>query len=78
MVKVLYFAELKEILDKSTETVMITDPVSVDIFIRDLMIKYPILAQKSFQIAVNESFAMPTDVIEQHDTIALIPPVSGG
>ena len=39
---------------------------------------YPEMAHKQFQIAVNEEFVKLTDKIEPGDTVALIPPVSGG
>ncbi|MEM5590905.1 MoaD/ThiS family protein [Niallia circulans] len=29
-------------------------------------------------VAVNEEFAMDEDIVEENDTIAFIPPVSGG
>ena len=38
--------------------------------IQKLMIK--------FQIAVNEEFVRKDDIIQPQDTVALIPPVSGG
>lgn len=33
---------------------------------------------KDFQIAINQNFAIDTDLISDSDEIAIIPPVSGG
>ena len=33
---------------------------------------------KKFQVAVNEEFVQDEDIIQPTDTVALIPPVSGG
>lgn len=40
--------------------------------------KYPDLRGSSARIAVNEEYALPTDVLESGDVAAFIPPVSGG
>jgi molybdopterin synthase sulfur carrier subunit len=40
--------------------------------------KYPGIRNSSARIAVNEEYALPSDVIESGDTVAFIPPVSGG
>ena len=33
---------------------------------------------KKFQVAVNEEFVRKDDIVQPQDTVALIPPVSGG
>ncbi|GLC87011.1 molybdopterin converting factor subunit 1 [Lysinibacillus piscis] len=39
---------------------------------------YPNVAVQQVMVAVNEEFATDATVIEQEDTIAFIPPISGG
>lgn len=36
------------------------------------------LSLQGVMVAVNEEFAMDEDIVEENDTIAFIPPVSGG
>lgn len=76
--KVLYFAELKEILNQSAEEFNIYKDITVEDFEVFLFQQHPELSSKTFQIALNEEFAKKDDIVQPHDTIALIPPVSGG
>ncbi|MDN5603599.1 MAG: MoaD/ThiS family protein, partial [Staphylococcus equorum] len=52
--------------------------ITVDEFITDLFKRYPSISDKKFQIAVNEEFVKNDDIVQPNDTVALIPPVSGG
>ncbi|WP_373442684.1 molybdopterin converting factor subunit 1 [Staphylococcus equorum] len=76
--KVLYFAEIKEILAKQSEDIDLSYDITVDEFITDLFKHYPSISDKKFQIAVNEEFVKNDDIVQPNDTVALIPPVSGG
>ena len=40
--------------------------------------KYPGLLTGAARVAVNEEYALPTDILETGDIVAIIPPVSGG
>ena len=51
---------------------------TVDDFTKYLFERYPQIKDKQFQIAVNEEFVKSDDIVHQDDTVALIPPVSGG
>ena len=76
--KVLYFAEVKEILNMSKEYIDILEPKTVK-EIRQLLNQYhPELMDKKFQISVNEEFTKEDGIVQPDDIIALIPPVSGG
>jgi molybdopterin synthase sulfur carrier subunit len=78
---VLYFAALRELLGKSEETISdVPGPLSVHGFAEYLGQRHPALGPRlaSVRFAVNESFVNATDAIEDGDTVALIPPVSGG
>jgi len=76
--KVLYFAELKEILNVQSEEMNINSEITVETFKQTLIEQYPQIAEKQFQIAVNEEFVPSDAIIQQNDIVALIPPVSGG
>ncbi|MBU0438170.1 molybdopterin converting factor subunit 1 [Staphylococcus succinus] len=76
--KVLYFAEIKEILEKDVEDINLNYDITVEDFIIDLFKRYPSISDKKFQVAVNEEFVKNDDIVRPNDIIALIPPVSGG
>jgi sulfur-carrier protein len=80
-VTVLYFAALRELLGISEETLVdVSGPLRVQAFAELLGRRHPVLVPRlaSVRFAVNESFASASDPIEDGDTVALIPPVSGG
>ncbi|MGO3048489.1 molybdopterin converting factor subunit 1 [Staphylococcus casei] len=76
--KVLYFAEIKETLEKDTEDINLNYDISVEDLIIDLFKRYPSISDKKFQVAVNEEFVKNDDIVRPNDIVALIPPVSGG
>ena len=76
--KVLYFAEIKDILQKAQEDIVLEQALTVQQFEDLLFERYPQINNKKFQVAVNEEFVQKSDFIQPNDTGALIPPVSGG
>ncbi|PTI42554.1 molybdopterin converting factor subunit 1 [Staphylococcus succinus] len=76
--KVLYFAEIKEALEKDAEDINLNYDISVEDLIIDLFKRYPSISDKKFQVAVNEEFVKNDDIVRPNDIVALIPPVSGG
>lgn len=76
--KLLYFAEIKDILEKTSEEIDLSYDITVDEFLTDLFERYPQIKDKQFQVAVNEEFVQHDDIVHPNDTVALIPPVSGG
>jgi molybdopterin converting factor subunit 1 len=80
-VAVLYFAALRELLGKSEETLSdVPVPMAVRAFAERLAQRHPQLEPHlgSVRFAINESFVSANAEIEDGDTVALIPPVSGG
>ena len=80
-IAVLYFAALRELLGMNEET--LTDvpvPLPVHAFAEHLARRHPKLVPHlgSVRFAVNESFVTASAEICEGDTVALIPPVSGG
>lgn len=80
-VVVLYFAALRELLGKSEETLTdLTPPLSIQGFAEILGRRHPTLVPHlgSVRFAVNEAFVNASAELGDGDTVALIPPVSGG
>ncbi|MDF0180566.1 MoaD/ThiS family protein [Staphylococcus pseudintermedius] len=76
--KVLYFAEIKELVNRSEDVFHFDYAVPVADLITLLYQTYPVIQGKKFQVAINEEFARAEDLIQPYDVVALIPPVSGG
>lgn len=77
MIEVLLFAQLQE--DAGT------DKITVDIVgttVREMREKlaadYGLQQINEAMIAINEAYALDEDTIREGDTVAIIPPVSGG
>jgi sulfur-carrier protein len=80
-VVVLYFAALRELLGTSEETLeLASESVSIDALAEQLARRHPSLRAHlgSVRFAVNESFVAGGSEVVNGDTVALIPPVSGG
>ncbi|MCP8967532.1 molybdopterin converting factor subunit 1 [Ectobacillus ponti] len=76
MITVLVFAHLKEKFGQP-RLVLEEQELTVSQLRRVLAEQYD-LQDNSVMIAVNEEFAEEDEVIRAGDTVALIPPVSGG
>ena len=76
--RVLYFAEIKEILEINSEDIDLIEDITVETFKELLFERHPSIRDKKFQVAVNEEFVQLNDIVKQDDVFALIPPVSGG
>ncbi|QUG41513.1 molybdopterin converting factor subunit 1 [Psychrobacillus sp. INOP01] len=77
MITVLYFAGLKEKTGTDKEEFVFSGK-TVKQLLEELQRKYEGLADGIIQVAINEEYALLDDIIHERDTIALIPPVSGG
>lgn len=81
MITLLYFAALRELARRPEERLALPPEVRC---VRDLpafLEKHqPAFAGRLGQVRIarNECFAEPDEVIEEGDTLALIPPVAGG
>lgn len=76
--RILYFAEMKELLDRSEDNFHFDYEISVEALKTHLYQTYPIIQGKKFQVAVNEEFVQNDEMVKPNDIVALIPPVSGG
>jgi molybdopterin synthase catalytic subunit len=80
IVRVRYFAHLRERLRRESETLTLAEGRRVTDLLDELSARYePISgARKSVQVAVNQEVVPHDRVLRDGDEIALIPPVSGG
>ncbi|HEY3252390.1 MAG TPA: molybdopterin converting factor subunit 1 [Polyangiaceae bacterium] len=81
MVKVLYFAALRELVDLHEEALELPQEVrTVREFVQHLQRVRPALSGKmaSVRVALDEAFAGDSETLAGVQTIALIPPVAGG
>lgn len=76
MINILCFAHLKEQVGKEQLEVE-NNELTVKELLSELREKYS-LETDALIVAVNEEYADLDDVVRSGDTVALIPPVSGG
>ena len=76
MINILLFAYLQEVIGE-TKITWSELPITVGDLKQKLAEKYN-LSLQSVMVAVNEEYADDDIVLKAEDTVALIPPVSGG
>ncbi|WP_413364024.1 molybdopterin converting factor subunit 1 [Lysinibacillus sp. 3P01SB] len=77
MIRILLFAHLQEAIGESELSVELSGYSVVQI--KDWMEKqYPQLSLQKMMTAVNEEFATDDMIVRDGDTLAFIPPISGG
>ncbi|MBM7579607.1 MoaD/ThiS family protein [Jeotgalibacillus terrae] len=76
MIKVNCFAHLKE-LAGGNHIHIDKKEMSVKELLEEVQRQYHIQTD-SVLVAINEEYAFPDDQVTEYDTVALIPPVSGG
>ncbi|WP_040226139.1 molybdopterin converting factor subunit 1 [Bhargavaea cecembensis] len=77
MIKLLYFAGVRELTGRADEEADLAGR-SVEELWQWAEERYPGIREGGARIAVNEEYALPDDVVAAGDTAAFIPPVSGG
>jgi molybdopterin synthase sulfur carrier subunit len=77
VINILLFAHLQEAVGESKLTVELSDVTVAQL--KEWMEKhYPQLSLQQIMTAINEEFATDTTIVNSGDTIAFIPPISGG
>lgn len=75
----LFFGISKDIVGKSQVSLEFGDEVSISEFRQRLIKHFPGLEEMpTYTIALNEEYAEETQLLSNNDTLAIIPPVSGG
>ncbi|MGN8645283.1 molybdopterin converting factor subunit 1 [Gracilibacillus sp. HCP3S3_G5_1] len=77
MVEVLLFAQLQEEVGKDKIYLDIKESTVKDLK-QKLQSDYKLSQLEQSMVAVNEAYALEGDIIQPGDTVAIIPPVSGG
>ncbi len=79
-IRVLYFQNIRKVTGMNEETVEIENGATVGNLIDSLVKKSPALAAAvpSLLFAVNEVHARESDPLKEGDTVAVMPPFSGG
>jgi molybdopterin synthase sulfur carrier subunit len=83
MIKVLYFASLREQLGVSTEEIRLSQPeISVAALVAELAARggewQGLSTNKNVRVAVNQTLVANDTVIKSGDEVAFFPPVTGG
>jgi molybdopterin synthase catalytic subunit/molybdopterin synthase sulfur carrier subunit len=78
--RLLAFAGVRDVIGQAETMVDVALPCSADELWPHLIARYPALSpyRASVRLAINGTYAMPTDRVAAGDEVALIPPVSGG
>lgn len=77
--KLLYFGVSRDYTSRDEEYLEVENATTVLEMRAELQRRYPKLEDiQSFALAVNESYATDEMKLKDGDTVALIPPVSGG
>lgn len=78
-INTLFFGITTDLAGTSQLEIKVDENISVQHFKNLIKEKYPNLKNiNSYAIAVNESYATDTVILNENDTVAIIPPVSGG
>ena len=77
MIKILLFAHLQEAIGESKLSVELAGQ-TVEQIKASLETQYPGVSLQQVMAAVNEEFATDETIVNDGDTLAFIPPISGG
>lgn len=79
-VKVLYFANAKEIAGTRKEDFILSTPASSDFLLRRILEMHPGIEdlRKTLSISVNRKIICKDVLLNDEDEVALLPPVAGG
>ena len=83
MLKVLYFASLRESLGTSQESIPLPTPATVAELIRQLRSRgeawtHALDTGKRWRVAINQEMASLESSLKAGDEVAIFPPVTGG
>jgi len=73
-----YFGRLQEVLACTASSITLAEGTTVALLVDQLTKAHPALAGQAFQVAVNRQLALPEQLLQAGDEVALLPPFSGG
>lgn len=76
--KIKVFAGLKEKVSANEVELSVVEDMTAEQLRHRIGDVYPELIDEVYMIAVNDEFVMDNHYVHPNDTVALIPPVSGG
>lgn len=77
MITILFFAQLQEDIGQAKVELEL-EPLTVTALKNNLQEIYKIDGLKHIMTTINEEFAMDDETVNPGDTVAFIPPISGG
>lgn len=82
MIKVLYFASIKEKIGLESENIQFRNGLTLALLISELSEKHPhissLMNAKGFLFAVNQEVSDFSALLTDGDEVAILPPLSGG
>ncbi|MBQ0138060.1 MAG: molybdopterin converting factor subunit 1 [Kurthia sp.] len=77
MIEIFLFAQLQETIGKQKIEAPLAGKTIAEV--KEWLVKeYPLISLTQAMTAVNEEFARDNHIVNDRDTIAFIPPISGG
>lgn len=77
-IEVLLFGITRDIIGENTLSLAVSNGITVKKLKQQLASEYTDLSNYKYSVAINEAYAEDDTEIQDKDTIAFIPPVSGG
>ena len=77
-IHVYLFAQVREMAHNDQLELEVKDGTTVSTLVADLKSKLPGLSSVDFKAAVNNEYVDDTHLLVDGDTVAIIPPISGG
>ena len=77
-IQLLLFGITRDIIGLNDLTLRVTEGSTVGTLKEKLQLDFPGLNEYNYSVAVNETYAEESQILNENDTVALIPPVSGG
>ncbi|QNG61680.1 molybdopterin converting factor subunit 1 [Bacillus sp. PAMC26568] len=78
MITVIFFAGIREEIGLDKLKIVEIENITIHQLKQYLQNKYSLSSLNQVMTAINESFVTDDEIIKDQDTIAFIPPVSGG
>ncbi len=76
IVTIKFFGQIVDIV--GSNSVQLDNVSNTDELIQQLHLKYPLLSNSKYRVAVNRNFIQANTTLQQDVEVALLPPFSGG